>query len=402
MGGASNCSSDNVPHLVPSTSPAISRRSLAKAALLPLALGIARPRLAFADSDVIAQLRDIVAAELAPTVTPDHPGGLAAAVYAGRHIEFFNYGLANEAPRRPVTSDALFNLASLRKTFEATLVALGTRRGELRLEDPVTTYLPELHGDYIRRVTVGELVTHTSGLLLPTDHPPWPNDSFSLGQFLDMLNAWTPPSDEEPGKQRIYTHAGYVLLQLVLERRYRVPIRELIASRILRSLGMTSTFVPDRAPDNRANMNDVQMARVVQGYSDQGTPLGPPGNQQSYFDFPGTGQMLSSARDLAIFVAACTDGRSIDPELREALQTTERETFRVSEKFGQAMAWETVHLDGVTVVDKPGGLNNTSGYIGLVPARRLGIVLLANRGEYPHEIARYKILPALARLVSLR
>jgi beta-lactamase class C len=391
-----------VSPLVPSTGPAISRRSLAKAALLPLALGFARPHPARADSDVIAQLRDIVAAALAPTATAVYPGGLAAAVYAGQHIEFFNYGLANEAARRPVTSDTLFNLASLRKTFEATLVALGTRRGELRLDAPVTTYLPELHGDYIRRITVGQLVTHTSGLLLPTDHPPWSNDSFSLSQFLDMLNAWTPPSGEEPGKQRIYTHAGYVLLQLVLERRYRVSIRELIASRILRPLGMTSTFLPDRAPDNRAIMIDVQMARVVQGYSDQGTPIGPPGNQQSYFDVPGTGQMFSSARDLAIFVAACADGRSIDAGLREALQMTERETFRVSEKFGQAMAWETVHLDDVTVVDKPAGLNDASGYIGLVPARRLGILLLANRGEYPHEIARYKILPALARLVSLR
>jgi beta-lactamase class C len=34
----------------------------------------------------------------------------------------------------------------------------------------------------------------------------------------------------------------------------------------------------------------------------------------------------------------------------------------------------------------------------MVPSRRLGIVLLANRGEYPHEIARYRILPALSRL----
>jgi beta-lactamase class C len=86
--------------------------------------------------------------------------------------------------------------------------------------------------------------------------------------------------------------------------------------------------------------------------------------------------------------------------LRDALRMTQQEVFGVDEQFGQAMAWETVHLDGVTVVDKPGGLNNASGYIGLVPARRLGIVLLANRGEYPHEIARYKILPALAGLVA--
>jgi beta-lactamase class C len=62
------------------------------------------------------------------------------------------------------------------------------------------------------------------------------------------------------------------------------------------------------------------------------------------------------------------------------------------------MAWENVHLGGLMVVDKPGGLNNASAYVGMVPARRLGIVLLANRGEYPHEIARYRILPALSRL----
>jgi beta-lactamase class C len=351
---------------------------------------------------MIAQLRDIVAAELATTATATDPGGLAAAVYAGRHIEFFNYGSADDSTKQPVTSDTLFNVASLRKTFEATLVALGTIRGELHQDDPVTKYLPELHGDYIRQVTIGELVTHTSGLLLATDHPPWPNDSLTLAQFVGMLNAWTPASGERPGRQRIYTHAGYVLLQLVLEHCYGAPIGQLIATRILKPLGMTSTLLPDRGPDNRAMMSAELMHRVVQGYSDQGTPIGPPGNQQSYFDFPGTGQMFSSARDFALFMAACIDGKAVDPHLREALRMTQHEAFRIDAKFGQAMAWENVHLDGVTVVDKPGGLNSASAYIGLVPAHRLGIVLLANRGEYPHEIARYKILPALAQLVASR
>ncbi|WGD56615.1 serine hydrolase [Bradyrhizobium sp. CB1650] len=349
---------------------------------------------------MIAQMRDIVAAELAPTATPDHPGGLAAALYAGRHVEFFNYGFADDTARRPVTSDTLFNLASLRKPFEATLVALGMLRGELRLDDPVSKYLPELTGDYIRRVTVGELVTHTSGLLLPTDHPPWPNESYTRGQFIGMLDAFTPAAGAAPGKQRIYSHAGYVLLQLVLERCYRKPIRELIERRVLMPTGMNATSIPERGEDNRAVMDARWMRRVVQGYSDQGVAIGPPGDQQSYFDFPGTGQMFSSARDMASLVAACVDGRSLDPQLREALQMTQRETFRIDEKFGQGMAWETVHLPGLTVVDKPGGLNNASGYIGFVPARRLGVVLLANRGEYPHEIARYKILPTLARLVA--
>jgi beta-lactamase class C len=354
---------------------------------------------------MIAQMRDVVATELAPTATPEHPGGLAAALYAGRHVEFYTYGFADDATKRPVTPDTLFNLASLQKPFEATLVALGALRGELRLDDPPPKYLPELNGDYIRRVTVGELATHTSGLLLPTDHPPWPNDSYSQTQFIAMLNAWTPPAGVAPGKQRIYSHAGYVLLQLVLERCYRTPIAKLVESRILTPLGMPATSIPERGPDNRAIMDEAALRRVVQGYSDQGSPIGSIGNQQSYFDFPGTGQMFSSVRDLSTFVAAAVDGRAIDPHLRDALRMTQRESFRVDQSFGQAtfgqaMAWETVHLSGVTVVDKPGGLNNASGYIGLVPAHRIGVVLLANRGDYPHEIARYKILPALARLLA--
>jgi beta-lactamase class C len=139
------------------------------------------------------------------------------------------------------------------------------------------------------------------------------------------------------------------------------------------------------------------LQETVQGYSDQGMPIGPRGGQQSYYDFPGTGQMFSSTRDLAILVAACLDGNVTDPQLQEALQMTQRETFGVSAKFGQAMAWENVHLDGVDIVDKPGGLNNASAYIGFVPARKIGIVLLANRANFPHENARYLVLPALSR-----
>jgi hypothetical protein len=72
----------------------------------------------------------------------------------------------------------------------------------------------------------------------------------------------------------------------------------------------------------------------------------------------------------------------VDPQLREALQITQREMFRFNERFGQAMAWENVDVDGVGVVDKPGGLNNASAYVGLVPDHKVGVILLANRGDF--------------------
>jgi beta-lactamase class C len=356
------------------------------------------PQAATTEPDLGSWVRGIVADNIAPLATEDDVGGLASAVYIAGHLWFFNYGFANQAKRRKITSDTLFNLASVRKVFDAALVALGVLRGELRLDDPVNKYVTELHGDYIRRVTLGELATHTSGLLLATDHPPWPTASYSLAEFIDMLNAWTPPAGEEPGKQRVYSHAGYVLLQLALERRYGLSINELIESRILKPLGMNSTQLPKRGPDNHSAMSAERMQRVVQGYSYDGVPIGPPGDQQGYFDFVETEQMFSSARDLAIFLAACLDGGAADPQLRKAFRMTQREMVRVSPEFGQAMAWETVYVDGITIVDKPGGLNNASAYIGLVPPRKVGVVLLANRSDFPYEIARNRLLSELSRL----
>jgi beta-lactamase class C len=351
------------------------------------------------NADMQARVEQIIAPAMSELVPKDGPGGVAVAVQLAGRTLYFNQGLAEQSTQRPITSDSLFNLASLRKPFEATLVAQGVLRGELSLDDPVNKYVRELQGGYIRRVTIGELATHTSGLLLPTDHPPWPDTSYTLGEFLAMLNAFTPDHGEEPGKQRIYTHAGYILLQLALERRYGTPISALIEERILRPLRMNSTLVPERGPDNLAVMSAQFLRRAVQGYSADGMPIGAPGNQQSYFDFPGTGQMFSTARDLALFVVAALNEGASDEQLRKALQFTQRVAFRIDERDAQAMAWEITNWGGVPIVDKPGGLNNASAYMGLVPEHRLGIVILSNRGDvYPFELARKTILPALAKL----
>jgi beta-lactamase class C len=356
------------------------------------------PQIAMTDTDKDAKVRDIVEDNIAPVAIENDAGGLASAVYVAGHTWFFNYGLASRAEKRKITSDTLFNLASVRKVFDATLVALGTLRGEMRLDDPINKYVTELHGDYMRRVTLGQLSSHTSGVSLATDHPPWPSKSYSFDEFIDVLNSWTPHAGEEPGKQRIYSHAGYVLLQLALERRYGLPIGELIENRILKPLGMNSTLLPERGPDNHSILRPELMQRVVQGYLYNGMPIGAPGDQQSYFNFAGTEQMFSSARDLAIFLDACFGAGAADPQLLEALQMTQREMIRVSQELGQAMAWEIVYVDGITIVDKPGGLNNASAYIGFVPARKVGVVLLANRSDFPYEIARDRLLSALSRL----
>jgi beta-lactamase class C len=353
----------------------------------------------FARPSMSTEVRSFIAREIDPMAAANGAGGVAVAVRMNGRTLFFNYGYADQVEKRPITSDVLFNVGSVRKVFEATLLAEGVQRGELSLDDPVDKYVTELHGDYISHVTIGQLATHTSGLSLPTDHPPWPTQHYSLTGFHGALNAFTPQDGEAPGKQHIYSHAGYILLQLALERRYGKPIAALIESGVTEPLGMKSTIVPERGADGRAMMSPELLARTVQGYSFAGAPVGLPGDQQGYFDFSGTGQMFSTARDLSVLLAACLDDGAVDPQLWDALQMTQREVFRVGPQAGQAMAWETISTDGPTIVDKPGGLDNASAYIGLVPERKIGIAILANRGDvHPFEAARSTILPALSRM----
>jgi beta-lactamase class C len=134
-------------------------------------------------------------------------------------------------------------------------------------------------GEYISRVTLGQLASHTSGLL-PTHHPPWPNYRYSLSDFLRVLNTWTPSEGQEPGKQHIYTHAGYVLLQRALERRFATPIAQLMEQQLFKPLGLSSTSIPKRGTDGRAQLTPEFMPRAVQGYSSGGDPIGTPGDQQ--------------------------------------------------------------------------------------------------------------------------
>src|SRR6516165_7229515 len=92
-------------------------------------------------------------------------GGMAVAVHIDGRTLFFNYGQADVARKEPITSDVLFNLASVTKVFLSTLLAQAVKQGEVALDDPVAKYVTELQqGGDIRKVTLAELASHTSGL----------------------------------------------------------------------------------------------------------------------------------------------------------------------------------------------------------------------------------------------
>src|SRR4029453_8108061 len=68
---------------------------------------------------------------------------------------------------------------------------------------------------------------------------------------------------------------------------------------------------------------------------------------------------------------------------RRRWRLAQQGAFTVGPRFTQALAWQRVTNGDLVMVDKNGGLNNTATYIGMIPQRRLGIVILSNCGGGP-------------------
>jgi len=161
-----------------------------------------------------AEVEQVVAQEIHKVLAP---GGAAVAVRIDGRTLFFNFGLADCASKRPITSDSLFNLASVGKVFDVTLLALVVGQGVVAFDDPVAKYIAELRqGGDIRTVTLGQLVSFTSGFDLPQDHPPWPPAYYTWRKFVRTLNNWKIDKDYQRGQQYLYSHAGFMLLHVAL------------------------------------------------------------------------------------------------------------------------------------------------------------------------------------------
>jgi beta-lactamase class C len=317
-------------------------------------------------------------------------GGVAVAVRMNGKTSFFNYGMADNGQNRPVIADSIFNLGSVGKVFATTLLAQAVKQGELSLDDPVAKYVTELQrGGDIRRITLGELASHSSGLpRVPQQYETWHKGRYTWPDFVRFLNSWKASPNHEPGQQYLYSNAAMVLLRVALERRFNTRFAALMHQRLTGPLGMTSTALP---------LPRDLLGRTVQGYGPNGRPVGRPGMEGGTFEWPGSGQIYSSSRDMATFLAANLGELPGHEPIQNAMAFAHQGVFTVSQRLTIGLAWQIVSAGNFTIIDKNGGLNNTSTYIGFVPRRKLGVVILVNRGkQYATGIGR-QILHTLAQ-----
>src|SRR5436305_2950462 len=321
-------------------------------------------------------IEQIVAQKVQPILPKSgQGGGVAVAVQMNGKTSFFNYGMADNAQNRPVTADAIFNLGSVGKVFATTLLAQAVKQGELSLDDPVAKYVTELQrGGDVRRITLGQLASHSSGLPnRPQEYETWHKGRYTWPDFVRFLNSWKASPNHEPGQQYLYSDAAMVLLRVALERRFNTRFTALMHQRLTGPLGMTSTALP---------LPRDLLGRAVQGYNPSGRPVGKPGEEGGTFDWPGSGQIYSSSRDMATFLAANLGELPGYGPIENAMAFAHQGVFTVSPRLTIGLAWQIVSAGSFVIIDKIGGLNNTSTYIGFPLQKDIGAVILVNRGRH--------------------
>ncbi len=183
-------------------------------------------------------------------------GVVVAIIHHNGPAEFHCFGVTDEKQRYPITPQTLFALGSLSKGVTAEVVTMLVNEGRLHWNDTLQTLLPPgtVLSDDARKITLLQLVTHTSGL------PRQPMNMLSLEHLLAYLNNgenfyheldadgvlsylsnFNAPLEREPS----YSNLGFAILGYLLKYQTGESIETLASRMIFRPLAMGNTsFLP--------------------------------------------------------------------------------------------------------------------------------------------------------------
>ena len=185
-------------------------------------------------------------------VEAGYPAVLAAVTDSKGESAGVAVGKGNLETGQAPPMDGEVRIGSNTKTFVAVVVMQMVQEGKVGLDEPIETYLPGLiKGEGIdgSRITVRQLLQHTSGLPEYTDTTPGSGDIFQVKDHYipprDLLDtALGKPAQFEPGAQWKYTNTNYLVLGMLVERVSQRPVGEQIDERIVKKLGLSHTYFP--------------------------------------------------------------------------------------------------------------------------------------------------------------
>jgi CubicO group peptidase (beta-lactamase class C family) len=262
-------------------------------------------------------------------------GAVTLVARNGRVAHLEAHGLMDLASKKPMQEDAIFRIMSMTKPIVGVAVLMMMEEGKVRLNDPVSRFIPEYKELKVavaqpgapagraggapaaprfytvpadREITVRDLLTHTSGLMSGTisgseGRKFAATDTDTLATYLPRLGQ--VPLDFQPGTRWAYSAAaGFDVLSRIVEVASATPIDRFLKERLFDPLGMKDTsYIP---PKGNARLTTLY-SRTADGLRPQNDP-----NFMNGVYFSGGGGLFSTAEDYFQFAQMLVNGGQLD------------------------------------------------------------------------------------------
>lgn len=286
----------------------------------------------------------------------------------GRVILRKGYGLADRAAKEPIRPATRFDIGSLSKTFTAAAVLRLEADGALRVEDPISHFLPGVPEDK-RAISIHQLLTHSSGVAGPDIGYRVVSKAEALQEILSR------PLRFQPGAGWSYSNAGYVLLAAIIESASGETYQRYLQGHLFRRAGLRSTGFWGRAlPPGPARLN-------AKGYDESGVVADLERLSGDTWNDIGSGQIVSTVDDLFRWQKSLEGGRVLpDRQVRKMLAPWRKgepsESYFTS-SYGCGV-WSQTLPDGTRRIHHGGDSLGFGSQLTWLPDRRVVIAALCN------------------------
>jgi len=303
---------------------------------------------------------------------------IVVALIDEKEIRFINYGkTAQTTDATNADENTVFEIGSITKVFTGTLFAEAVGRGEVALDDSISTYLPKTVKTPSREgkeITLLDLATHSSGLPgLPSNFSPKdagnPYADYTVAQMYEFLSGFQLTRDI--GTKYEYSNFGMGLLGHILSLRANMSYEDLVRTRILKPLKMNDTTI---------TLSPRLKSRMAQGFDENGDAV-------SNWDIPtlaGAGALRSTARDMAKFIRANLNLQKSG--LGSAFAEAHKQRRNASGKMKIGLAWHILPNASGDIDWHNGGTGGFRSFAGFNQTIKKGVVVLTNTSESVDDI----------------
>jgi len=300
--------------------------------------------------------------------------GSALVADNGKVIYKKGSGLANMEWNIPNASDTKFRLGSVTKQFTATLILQLVEQGKIKLDGKLIDYLPDYRPDTGARVTIHNLLSHTSGIPNYTALPDFfENVSRNPFKVNDFVKKYASGDLQfEPGTKFTYSNSGYFLLGAIIEKVTGKSYEQVLRENIFEPAGMKNSGFD--------HWNTIIGKRAT-GYAK--TPRG--FETAPYLDMSipyAAGSLYSTVEDLFLWDQALYGEKILSAKSKELMFKPNLNNYG----YGFVMTQATLGPAkfAVPVIQHNGGINGFSTVIVRMTGDKRLIVLLDNAedGQY--------------------